>query len=219
MAKIRPIHGQMSGSIGGNTWSNNKGGQYVRQRTKPTNPNSTKQQAARAIMATLTHNWGSLTDAQRGAWKAWAGLNPSIDTLGNTILLSGQQAYISLNARLVAVGATINVGPPATPAPSAPTTITISSNTATAIVVAQTPTPIGGPNRIYGWMTAPASAGRDPNRKQARLIGYSALNVATGFSMTTPYGLTTGLTANFYFGVMDLTGQVSPPLKVRYVLS
>ncbi len=45
MALIKPIHGEMKGSIGGNTWQGGKFGQVVRQRRKPVNPNSESQAA------------------------------------------------------------------------------------------------------------------------------------------------------------------------------
>lgn len=219
MAKIKPIHGEMSGSIGGNTWSNNKGGQYVRQRTKPTNPNSVRQQRVRSILATLTHNWASLTTAQQNAWTAWAVLNPQTDALGSSFIMSGQQSYISLNARLLDSGSTANPGPPSTPAPSAPTATGISGNTSTQLQVSFTPTPSGAGIKLVVWMTPPASTGRNPNLKQARLVAYSAANVASPVSLTTPFGLTTGLTTNVFTGFMDGTGQISPLQKTRVVLS
>ncbi|MBA7658243.1 hypothetical protein ES703_66192 [subsurface metagenome] len=41
MAIIQPILGSLRGSIGDNTFSHNRGGDYVRRRVSPTNPNST----------------------------------------------------------------------------------------------------------------------------------------------------------------------------------
>src|SRR5438309_10637939 len=78
-AKLLPIHGQMSGSIADNTFSHNKGGQYVRQRRVPTNPNSVKQQAARTILATLSAAWRTLSATNQQAWNNWAVVNPVTD--------------------------------------------------------------------------------------------------------------------------------------------
>lgn len=219
MAKIRPIHGEMSGSIGGNTWSHNKGGQYVRQRTTPTNPNSVRQQKARSYLSTLTHGWGALTAAQRNAWTAWATANPVVDTLGQTFVRSGQQAYIALNARLLDQSLTASSAPPISSAPNAPTSVTISSNSATTLLVAFTPTPLGTGIKLVSWITPPGSAGRNPNFKQARLCGYSAANAATGITVTTPFALAAGQVINAYFQCTDATGQVSPPIKVTYTCS
>ncbi len=69
MALIKPIHGEMSGSIGGNTYAHNKGGQYVRQRTIPTQPNSQRQVAIRSYMSMAIDAWLNVLDANgRALW-------------------------------------------------------------------------------------------------------------------------------------------------------
>ncbi len=62
-----------SGSVAGLTFSRNKGGNYLRGRAIPTNPNSPLQQAVRSIMSQLTANWlNVLTAIQRVAWETYA---------------------------------------------------------------------------------------------------------------------------------------------------
>jgi len=56
---------QMSGSIAGDVHARNRFGNYVRPRTKPVNPHSIRQEAARAVVSYLAEYWhGNLTDVQ-----------------------------------------------------------------------------------------------------------------------------------------------------------
>lgn len=90
---------QMSGSIAGNTYARNRYGNYVRAKTKPINPNTTKQQLVRAAIAFLTARWGQdLSAAQRTAWNLYADNVNMVNKLGETIQLSGFNHYIRSNA-------------------------------------------------------------------------------------------------------------------------
>lgn len=62
-----------SGSAGGYTYSHNKGGMYIRNRSIPTNPGSAYQMVVRNAVTTLTAKWQELlTPTQRDAWKVYA---------------------------------------------------------------------------------------------------------------------------------------------------
>jgi len=99
--------GTMSGSMGGATASRNRGGQYFRQRVVPTNPNSTRQQAVRAIFAGLVSAWcNTITSAQRAAWTTYANNVPVTNALGDAVTLTGQQFYIGANTARVQAGLT-----------------------------------------------------------------------------------------------------------------
>lgn len=110
-----PVYSQASGSIAGITYSHNRGGMYTRQRVKPTNPNTTLQQARRNSFGTLSSRWGAvLTQAQRDAWEVYAQNTPTVDRLGNQLILTGQQMYVRNNTVLSAANMV--------PADDAPTT-------------------------------------------------------------------------------------------------
>lgn len=102
-----------SGSIGGCTFSRNRSGQYIRRRALPINPASTFQQLIRAAMSSLVTAWtGNLTQAQRDAWEIWAINTPYTDALGNPVIITGQNAYVSLNTpRIQASLTVINTAP------------------------------------------------------------------------------------------------------------
>ena len=89
-----PIFSQASGSIAGMTFSHNRGGQYVRNRSTPTNPDSPAQQAIRAALASAVAQWKNLTDANRESWANYAANTPVVNRLGDSVFLTGQQQWI-----------------------------------------------------------------------------------------------------------------------------
>lgn len=113
MKSMGALLGTMSGSLGGITASRNRGGQYFRQRVVPTNPASTRQNAVRGFMATAVAAWSNtLTAAERQAWKVYADNTPRTNTLGQELILTGQQAYIASNViRMQHGSATVTAAP------------------------------------------------------------------------------------------------------------
>jgi len=103
------IFTQASGSLGGKTFLNTRGGMAIRARVIPTNPATARQQATRVTFGNLSSEWSlGLTQAQRDAWIAYAAQNPVVGKFGDPVLLSGQMMYIRLNGiRLGAAEATI----------------------------------------------------------------------------------------------------------------
>lgn len=95
MKFLAAMAGTMSGSLGGMTASRNRGGQYFRQRVVPTDPNSTAQALVRGYMAAAVEYWGqTLTSFQRDAWGVYAANTPTTDSLGQELVLTGQQMFI-----------------------------------------------------------------------------------------------------------------------------
>lgn len=111
--KITPLlAGAMSGSIGGLTASRNRGGPYFRRRATPTNPNTPHQQAARSALGALVQSWSTVLDStQRQAWKDYAQNTPRTNVIGQSLVLTGQQAFIGSNSSK-AMGATLGLTPP-----------------------------------------------------------------------------------------------------------
>lgn len=213
MALILPTLGELSGSIRGNVYSHNKGGAYVRGRTIPTNPTSVKQSAARSILATLSSQWSTITAGERAEWEIWAGANPVVNRLGQSFLRTGQQAFVGLNSRLLQAGATAILTPPATTAPGDLLTLIVTATAPTGVSAAFTSTPLAAGHRLLLWGTIPKSAGTNPNRRQSRLIGYSAAAAASPAVFVSPYPALVGNTSNFWAQVMDAAGQVSGGIK------
>lgn len=103
---------QMSGSIAGNTHARNRFGNYMRARTKPVNPNSSRQSTARARIALLSEDWREVLDAaQRQAWETYAASVAMNNKLGETIHLTGFNHFVRSNAAYLQVGSRQNDGP------------------------------------------------------------------------------------------------------------
>ena len=103
MAKIKTsaLVADIKGTVGGNVFASNKGGNYVRRYKKPTNANTAKQQVVRDLFGNMAGLWRGLTETQRESWIQGAVNFPYQDTLGETRIYSGQQLFNKLNNNLV----------------------------------------------------------------------------------------------------------------------
>lgn len=104
---------QASGSVAGNTFSRNRGGQYIRNRATPVNPQTAQQVAVRNAFSQLTVAWGqTLTDTQRAAWDNYAANVPVLNALGDSIFLTGFNMYVRSNTPRLQAGLTrVDSGP------------------------------------------------------------------------------------------------------------
>lgn len=90
---------EIRGTIGGTTFSRNRGGAYMRNRVTPIDPNSLPQGTMRALIQSLNSWWlNKLTQTERDAWKVYAAAVPVINKLGASISLSGMNWFIGCNA-------------------------------------------------------------------------------------------------------------------------
>jgi len=123
----------MSGSLGGLTFSHNRGGAYVRDRAIPTQPNTIQQSIVKAIFGGLSGLWSSLlTPAQRSAWDAYADGTPLTDKLGQPFTPTGLNMYIRGNTPLIQSGESrVDDGPPTLglPVATAPTAASVTAAT------------------------------------------------------------------------------------------
>jgi len=105
---------QMSGSIAGNTHARNRFGNYMRARTKPVNPRSSRQMAARVIIMMLAEQWREdpMDDAIRIAWQTYANSVDWNNKLGETVTLTGFNHFIRSNASLLAAGGSLITAAP-----------------------------------------------------------------------------------------------------------
>jgi hypothetical protein len=92
------VYTQVSGSVGGVTYTHGPGGLIARARSTPVNPNTTYQQEVRSWMSALATRWqDTLTAAQRAAWEVFATNMPVINRLGEQIYISGISMYVRCN--------------------------------------------------------------------------------------------------------------------------
>ena len=215
MAIIVPILGNLRGSIGANTFSHNRGGDYVRRRVSPTNPNSTRQQTMRTFLGTLAALWSSLlTPAQREEWNVWASNQAKEGPLGNTINWSGINGFVALNAHLLDAGDARIDAPPIVVAPTGLLTLSVDISAATTADITFTGTPLAANHKLVTFMSLPQSGAALPNFKQCRIVGYSAAAQASPYAATIPFSVISGQTCVFFTAIMDDdTGLFSPFLR------
>lgn len=96
---------QMSGSVGGLTGAHNQGGLYFRGRSIPVNPSTPFQQTVRNAITVLTSRWnGTLTPAQRDAWRVYDQNVTIIDRLGDPRQIGAIGHYVRSNVPRIQVG-------------------------------------------------------------------------------------------------------------------
>jgi len=79
-------------------FARNKSGPYIRNRTKPVNPKSVRQETARTIVSNLAAFWHTdLSVVNRGLWETYAAAVAMKNKLGETIHLSGFNHFIRTN--------------------------------------------------------------------------------------------------------------------------
>lgn len=108
-----------SGSMGAVTASHNRAGQYLRNRRTPVSPTRTpKQGIQRGRFGSVSAAWQSLAGDVQSAWTAFAAGYPVVDSLGQSIVLTGHQYFVGVNSALLAAGqAIINTVPTNTTIP------------------------------------------------------------------------------------------------------
>ena len=101
------------GSIGGQTASRNRFGNYLRARITPVNPRSSRQNVIRAVIQSLAQQWSNtLSQFQRDAWEVYADAITRQNKLGAQIKLTGFNHFIRSNApRLQSADTVILDGP------------------------------------------------------------------------------------------------------------
>lgn len=174
----------ISGSIAGVTFSHNRGGMYCRNRSIPTNPNSAKQQAIRTILAQQSAAWRSTSPSQRGAWDSWAKQNPITNAIGAQITLTGHQAYVQLNHRILQATDTAITVPGIADAPSALLTLSAVASVATqTCAISYTATPLAASERLWIDAAVVASPGIKNVNNYYRKVLISAKAQATGLNI------------------------------------
>lgn len=112
---VLPEGTQISGSIGGTTYSHNRYGAYKRNRSIPVNPNTDRQVHVRNIVRGLTIRWNTiLTQLERDAWETYAGNVTWVNRLGQSVHLTGLNHFVRSNTPRVqgpGVGSIIDAAP------------------------------------------------------------------------------------------------------------
>ena len=174
-----------SGSVGNQTSSRNRSGQYRRARALPTQPRTASQVAARSRLASQASAWRGLTDAQRAAWNAFAQSFTIVNSLGSTINLTGAQAFCKINCVNLLNGDAVALVPPALPAFTACSATGIDATAGTPLVEISGVTPTGSVKHMV-YASPQLSAGVSYNA-QFRWLQTSTVYTAGKLSVTATY--------------------------------
>lgn len=174
-----------SGSVGKNTSSRNRGGQYVRQRAMPTQPRSAAQVNQRARLTTNSAAWRALTSAQQAAWIAFANSFTINNSLGTPINLTGAQAYNKVNCVNMLNGDAVVSTPPALPSFVACTVTALVTVAATPVIKLSGTSPAAG-TKYMMYLSAQVSAGVN-FMNNWRYLQTFTVATAGAFDVTTAY--------------------------------
>lgn len=169
--------GSLSGAMGGQVFSRNRYGAYMRSRVKPVNPKTVLQTAIRNSFSSLSNGFlNSLTAEQRTAWEQYAAAVPVRTKKGTMERITGQNMYVRCNqVRLNAGLAELLTAPViqtgAETDPTANAAIVASTHTLSASFndALEWANEAGGSLMVY--MAAPRSASRKYNQQPFRFVG------------------------------------------------
>ncbi len=148
-----------SGSIAGTVHSHNRAGQYTRNRRAPVQPIGTGRRAqVRAAFSAAAGGYAHLTEADRAAWASFGAGHPITDSLGQTVVLTGQQMYVRVSATLANIGKSFSASPPADASPPDVTPISLAASVATGLTLSFTPGATGQTLAVA--VSQPVSPGR-----------------------------------------------------------
>lgn len=219
-AIVADIRNKLNGTV----FAKNRYGLYGRTKVTPVNPQTTRQQANRAVFGNQSTAWRGLTQDQRNTWIAAAPLFPVTDVFGNSQILSGQALFVRLNSNLVNIGESIILTAP-TPVSFPAVIMTgltadISSVELNAAMSVATDPP-GFKSLFYATPNIPASRLYVKNRlRSIGVIGIasSTANLLSGWSPQ--FGTMIAgqrITARFVL-VSTTTGQMSVPSEATTIV-
>lgn len=220
---------QISGSIGGDVHARNRSGNYIRPRTKPINPNTALQVAARACISFLVEYWAeTLTQAQRDAWDLYASNVAMLNRLGETTHLTGMNMFVRGNAFRTRYSIALVPGGPVvfTIADSDPT-LSIAISEATNQVTVTFDDTMAWASEDGAFLTMLNGAPQNPQRTffGGPYKGIRYLTGAAGAPLASPlplggiYTMSQGQRVWCQFRIYRADGRVSNPFDAQIVVA
>lgn len=225
MAKIK--FGMMMtdarGKLGGQVFSKNRSGAYVRTKVTPVNGQTTAQTGVRSIFGAISQQWSGLTQPQRdafdGAVEDWA----RTDIFGDLKNPTGKNLYQRLNNQLIVAGLSPITAPPLKlEMPDA--VVSVVNIDLTADTITLTGADANASTRVVVFATAPLSQGTKFVKNRLRQIDSFAGNAAVPGDLYTAYVAKFGAplaAQNIVFGIKYVlaTGQASPMQTIKATIT
>ena len=89
------------GKLGGQVFSKNRGGAYVRTKVTPSNPQTLAQSIVRSNLGTISQAWNSISPQQIADWNSAVDNWKSTDIFGDIKIPSGKNLFTKLNVNLL----------------------------------------------------------------------------------------------------------------------
>lgn len=225
MAKIKfgMVVTDARGKLGGQVFSKNRSGAYVRTKVTPVNPATAAQTSVRSSFGAISQAWSALTEAQRigfnDAVQNWA----TTDIFGDLKNPTGKNLFLRLNQQLVQSGQA-----QITDAPAKKEMVEgiITSVAVLTVSVEIEPDNIysGADANVMVFATPKLTAGTTFVKNKLRLIHTSLASTLDPTNVWDDYVTKFGLPVvgdNIYFGfkyVLD-NGQASPMQVLKGTIS
>lgn len=230
MAKVKFGQGvaKIMGTVGGTIFSQNKGGNYMKNYNIPTNPQTAKQLAVRANWTQITGLWSTLSQSQRDAWTALASTVPYENSVGDIYYLSGKNFFQKVNSVTLSVDETPFIDCIGSPAvPESPVKLTLAASAGVPDCILTSSEANVPANRIYIVDGAPQSgpAVVNNNSRYRRLFFADDGSIWNTANILNPYisvygAISEGQRLDIRFSSFDKTnGMVSPFIKANCIVA
>jgi hypothetical protein len=224
MAKIK--FGMMmtdaSGKLGGQVFSKNRGGSYVRTKVTPLNPQTTAQTNVRGIFASISSAWSNLSESARASFNGFVSDYARTDVFGDLRNPSGKALFQRLNQNLViSEQAQISVCSAPIAVPFA--NLTGADGDVSSLSFDVTTAGDTTDSRVVVWATPPMSQGTSFVKNKLRQLEVFSGGNAQIFDIQASYLAKYGVISegdNIYIGVrvINENGQASPLETIKAVI-
>lgn len=192
LIKLTAIVDNISGKLNGTVFAKNKGGNYMRSKSKPSNPKTAAQMAVRAQFGTISAAWKNLTEGARSAWRESASNFPYINRLGDSKILSGFALHQKLNTNLDLIGEDMLTFPPEPKSPVNFSGVAVEAYKPAEgddkLLIEAAMTGVDANSKTLIFATPPLSAGIENFENKLRLIGFAlASSFDAGFDVNSMY--------------------------------
>lgn len=221
MAKIK--FGMMMtdarGKLGGQVFSKNRGGAYIRTKVTPSNPQSQAQAQVRSNLGTLSASWNALTALQIAGWNGAVNDWQSTDIFGDIKKPTGKNLFVKLGLNCLNNGLAVNNSAPQKIELPAVNEVSATLDAVTgALTIADLPIFADGVYQIEA--TPPVPQGVSFVKNKFRVIASHEQSTAVDFTATTAYTAKFGSAVGaekIYFRIRPIgeNGQAGTPIVIQ----